>query len=86
MGVERWNWYQITHYLRGQICFTILYNYNSFFPAPVIPESCMPLGMKADDNKTKLVPVQPGEQLFFVLFSLDIQQGWQLFSIFSIQS
>lgn len=28
--------------------------------APSLPDSCMPLGMKADDNKTKLVQVQAG--------------------------
>lgn len=28
--------------------------------APSLPDSCMPLGMKAEDNKTKLVPVNPG--------------------------
>ncbi|XP_034240619.1 protein CLP1 homolog [Thrips palmi] len=28
--------------------------------APSLPDSCMPLGMKADDNKTKLVQMQPG--------------------------
>jgi polyribonucleotide 5'-hydroxyl-kinase len=29
--------------------------------APSLPDSCMPLGMKAEDNKTKLVPVNPGK-------------------------
>lgn len=28
--------------------------------APPLPDSCMPLGMKAEDNMTKLVAVQPG--------------------------
>lgn len=27
--------------------------------APALPDSCMPLGMKADNNKTKLVRIQP---------------------------
>lgn len=27
--------------------------------APALPDSCMPLGMKADSNKTKLLPIQP---------------------------
>lgn len=27
--------------------------------APALPDSCMPLGMKADNNKTKLLPIQP---------------------------
>ncbi|KAE8743038.1 hypothetical protein FOCC_FOCC011361 [Frankliniella occidentalis] len=31
--------------------------------APSLPDSCMPLGMKADDNKTKLVQVQPGNNI-----------------------
>lgn len=30
--------------------------------APPLPDSCMPLGMKADDNMTKLVHVQPGNE------------------------
>lgn len=38
--------------------------------APSLPDSCMPLGMKADDNKTKLVQVTPGitfmENLVFI--------------------
>lgn len=29
--------------------------------APSLPDSCMPLGMKAEDNMTKLVAVLPGE-------------------------
>lgn len=31
--------------------------------APALPDSCMPLGMKAEDNKTKLVLVQPNMSL-----------------------
>jgi hypothetical protein len=31
--------------------------------APSLPDSCMPLGMKAEDNMTKLVSVTPGEFL-----------------------
>lgn len=30
--------------------------------APALPDSCMPLGMKAEDNMTKIVAVQPGIQ------------------------
>lgn len=30
--------------------------------APSLPDSCMPLGMKSDDNKTKLVPVKPSQR------------------------
>ncbi|XP_064647786.1 polyribonucleotide 5'-hydroxyl-kinase Clp1-like [Lineus longissimus] len=40
--------------------------------APVIPESCMPLGMKADDNKTKLVPLQPGMNLLNHILSVSM--------------
>lgn len=32
--------------------------------APALPDSCMPLGMKPEDNMTKLVAVQPGKILF----------------------
>lgn len=31
--------------------------------APSLPDSCMPLGMKAEDNKTKLVTIQPNMSL-----------------------
>jgi len=31
--------------------------------APALPDSCMPLGMKAEDNMTKLVSVSPGKIL-----------------------
>jgi polyribonucleotide 5'-hydroxyl-kinase len=32
--------------------------------APSLPDSCMPLGMKAEDNMTKLVAVLPGKLIF----------------------
>lgn len=31
--------------------------------APQLPDSCMPIGMKSDDNYTKLVQVQPNREL-----------------------
>ncbi|KFD64319.1 hypothetical protein M514_09924 [Trichuris suis] len=31
--------------------------------APILPDSCMPLGMKAEDTSTKIVSVTPGPQL-----------------------
>lgn len=41
--------------------------------APSLPDSCMPLGMKAEDNKTKLVQVQPGWFNFMVYKLLSFQ-------------
>ena len=38
--------------------------------APSIPDSCMPIGMIADDNQTKLVPVSPGMVLLHHMLSL----------------
>ncbi|XP_020284023.1 protein CLP1 homolog isoform X2 [Pseudomyrmex gracilis] len=38
--------------------------------APVLPASCMPLGMKAEDNLTKLVAVTPGPSLLHHLLSV----------------
>ncbi|ESP00169.1 hypothetical protein LOTGIDRAFT_226039 [Lottia gigantea] len=38
--------------------------------APVLPESCLPLGMKAEDNKTKQVPVMPSMSLLHHVFSV----------------
>ena len=34
--------------------------------APPLPESCLPLGMKAQDNKTKLVPLLPSKTSSFI--------------------
>ncbi|KAL1115892.1 hypothetical protein AAG570_006181 [Ranatra chinensis] len=38
--------------------------------APALPDSCMPLGMKAEDHMTKLVPVQPGPNLLHHLLAV----------------
>ncbi|RZF43747.1 hypothetical protein LSTR_LSTR009170 [Laodelphax striatellus] len=38
--------------------------------APALPDSCMPLGMKAEDNMTKLVAVQPGLNLLHHLLAV----------------
>jgi polyribonucleotide 5'-hydroxyl-kinase len=37
--------------------------------APSLPDSCMPLGMKAADNMTKLWPIQPGPALLHHLLA-----------------
>lgn len=38
--------------------------------APAIPDSCLPLGMKAEDNQTKLVLMPPGHALLHHILSL----------------
>ncbi|XP_041366573.1 polyribonucleotide 5'-hydroxyl-kinase Clp1-like [Gigantopelta aegis] len=38
--------------------------------APPLPESCLPLGMKAQDNKTKLVPLLPSTGLLHHVLSI----------------
>jgi len=38
--------------------------------APALPDSCMPLGMKAEDNMTKLVSVSPGPHLLHHLLAV----------------
>lgn len=38
--------------------------------APSLPDSCMPLGMKASDNMTKLWPIQPGTGLLHHILAL----------------
>ncbi|KAK0164435.1 hypothetical protein PV328_003066 [Microctonus aethiopoides] len=38
--------------------------------APILPASCMPVGMKAEDNLTKLVAVSPGPSLLHHLLSV----------------
>lgn len=38
--------------------------------APTLPNSCLPLGMTATDNKTKLVAVQPSQSLLHHILAL----------------
>lgn len=38
--------------------------------APALPDSCLPLGMKTQDNKTKLVPVPPSTSLLHHVMSI----------------
>ncbi|XP_050388595.1 polyribonucleotide 5'-hydroxyl-kinase Clp1 [Patella vulgata] len=38
--------------------------------APELPESCLPLGMNAEDHKTKVVPVIPSMSLLHHIFSV----------------
>ena len=38
--------------------------------APILPTSCMPLGMTTDENMTKLVAVTPGQHLLHHLLSI----------------
>ncbi|VDP34820.1 unnamed protein product [Soboliphyme baturini] len=40
--------------------------------APALPDSCMPLGMKAEDTRTKLVPIQPNAQMQHHLLALSL--------------
>lgn len=38
--------------------------------APSLPDSCLPLGMKPQDNKTKLVPLTPSTSLLHHVYSV----------------
>lgn len=38
--------------------------------APSLPDSCLPLGMRAEDNKTKVVTVQPSSSLLHHLLAV----------------
>ena len=38
--------------------------------APSIPDSCLPIGMKLDDNYTKLVPLSPDQNLLHHILSV----------------
>ncbi|KAL7296659.1 protein CLP1 homolog [Trichogramma pretiosum] len=38
--------------------------------APIVPTSCLPLGMKTEDNVTKLIPVTPGPGLLHHILSV----------------
>jgi len=46
--------------------------------APSLPDSCMPLGMKAADNMTKLWPIQPGTGLLHHMLSLSYGESIEL--------
>lgn len=43
--------------------------------APSLPDSCMPLGMKAEDNMTKLVAVQPGHNLLHHILAVSFAES-----------
>lgn len=43
--------------------------------APALPDSCMPLGMKAEDNMTKLVQVQPGLNLLHHILAVSFAES-----------
>lgn len=43
--------------------------------APALPDSCMPLGMKAEDNMTKLVAVQPGPNLLHHILAVSFAES-----------
>lgn len=43
--------------------------------APALPDSCMPLGMKAEDNKTKLVVVQPSMSLLHHILAVTFAES-----------
>jgi polyribonucleotide 5'-hydroxyl-kinase len=42
--------------------------------APALPDSCMPLGMKATDNMTKLWPIQAGPSLIHHLLAMSFAE------------
>lgn len=43
--------------------------------APALPDSCMPLGMKAEDNLTKIVAVQPGTNLLHHVLAVSFAES-----------
>ncbi|GAB0090459.1 Protein CLP1 homolog [Sergentomyia squamirostris] len=43
--------------------------------APALPASCMPLGMKAEDNMTKLVAVQPGHNILHHILAISFAES-----------
>ncbi|XP_058835436.1 protein CLP1 homolog [Topomyia yanbarensis] len=42
--------------------------------SPALPDSCLPLGMKKEDNFTKLVPVQPGPHLMHHILAVSFAE------------
>lgn len=45
--------------------------------APSLPDSCMPLGMKAQDNKTKLVQIQPSMSLMHHILAVTFAKSME---------
>ncbi|XP_053687675.1 protein CLP1 homolog [Sabethes cyaneus] len=43
--------------------------------SPALPDSCLPLGMKKEDNFTKLVPVQPGPHLLHHVLAVSFAES-----------
>uniref|UniRef100_A0A1Q3FCE4 Protein CLP1 homolog n=1 Tax=Culex tarsalis TaxID=7177 RepID=A0A1Q3FCE4_CULTA len=43
--------------------------------SPALPDSCLPLGMKREDNFTKLVAVQPGPQLLHHILAVSFAES-----------
>lgn len=43
--------------------------------APALPDSCMPLGMKATDNMTKMVVVQPGQNIMHHILAISFAES-----------
>lgn len=43
--------------------------------APALPDSCMPLGMKAEDHLTKLVSIQPGPAILHHLLAVSFAEN-----------
>ncbi|PIK62240.1 putative polyribonucleotide 5'-hydroxyl-kinase Clp1-like [Apostichopus japonicus] len=47
--------------------------------APTVPNSCLPLGMMPEDNQTKLVPVQPSQELAHHILSVSLAKSKEEF-------
>lgn len=43
--------------------------------APALPDSCLPLGMKAEDHLTKLVPVAPNPGILHNLLAVSFAEN-----------
>ena len=60
-------------YVKAHFHFTF---FSSFLClAPALPDSCLPLGMKPQDNKTKLVPVPPSKLSFRMVYVTKINSS-----------
>ena len=69
-------------------CFSFAIEENNIFlliklitiSAPALPDSMLPLGMKTLDNKTKLVPLQPGSNICHSKVFIILQLSFSFFS------
>lgn len=77
-GLQNRRWARDRHFPKPKV-HPIRQHFNAivfaWFAAPVLPDSCMPLGMKAEDNRTKVVSIDVGPNLLHHTLSVSFANG-----------